>query len=100
MNTLICLIILIFMAICVAQVFGGAIAVIFFFASLWPMLKIAMAIDISRAVYNNHHKRNDARAKKIVDSIRVIDRERYERERILEEYRREKAEKNAAYTIK
>jgi len=40
-----------------------------------PGLKFAVAHDIARGVYDAHHRRNDERARKIMESQRFIAKE-------------------------
>jgi predicted membrane protein len=94
-TTLIALIIFVLITIFVSSIFGVVIGIIFFFAFLIPGFKYSVANDIAWGVFDEHHRRNDARARKIMESQRFIAKEQDMRrmriEKVLEEHRREKA---------
>jgi len=58
--------------------YSGFIGVVFFCMCFFPSLKFTLSIDIARGVYNDHHRRNDERAKKTVESLMAIEQRRHE----------------------
>ena len=65
------------------------LGIIAFCMSFFPALKVSIALDLGAGLYNNHHKRNDNRAKKSIESLMMIEEQRHEntvREIILDNY--------------
>ncbi len=87
--TLTAFVISLLFAFFVGSIMGFVIGVIAFFMAFMPALKFAIALDLGAGLYNNHHKRNDIRAKKSIESLMVIEDQRHEntvREIILDNY--------------
>jgi len=75
--TITCFIVSLVIALWVGSYTDGIIGLIVFCVIFFPALKFVIPVDVAYNVYNNHHSRNDERAKKVMDSQRYIEQERH-----------------------